>query len=278
MAHGGEGIEGTRANAAPMGAQPGPQAKAETDQEDRYKRVERFFTIPVLVAAVLVIPVVAIDSTSIGQPWARIAAYLNWVIWVAFALEFFALLIVAQRRWHWLLHHPLDIAIVFLTPPFLPASLQAIRALRLLRLIRLFRVAQLARKLFSMEGVRYIAVLALLTVLGGGAAFAAVERQRSTWDGVWWSVETMTTVGYGDVVPTTTAGRIIGIVVMLVGVGFVAVLTGAIAQRFLAPDVELIELEIADEADSVTEIQREIRAVRDRLGELETRLQRIGRP
>jgi hypothetical protein len=51
---------------------------------------------------------------------------------------------------------------------------------------------------------------------------------------VWWAIVTMTTVGYGDIRPETNAGRVIGIVVMLFGIGFLAVLTAAIAQRFIA--------------------------------------------
>jgi hypothetical protein len=82
--------------------------------------------------------------------------------------------------------------------------------------------------------VRYAAVLAALTAFGGGAAFAGAEKQVSTWDGFWWSVTTMTTVGYGDIYPHTTAGRLVAIFMMPVGIGFIALLTGAFAQRFLA--------------------------------------------
>lgn len=136
---------------------------------------------------------------------------------------------VVDDRWKWVRDHPLEVAIVILTPPFLPATLQAARAFRLLRLLRLVRAAVLTRRLLSTEGVRDAAVLAGLTVLGGGAAYAAVEKvgpngdRLSAWDGVWWAITTVTTVGYGDSYPQTDGGRVIAIAVMLVGIGFVAI-------------------------------------------------------
>src|SRR5207247_3085474 len=106
----------------------------------------------------------------------------------------------------------------------------AIRAFRLLRVLRLMRIAPLTRRLFSLEGLRYVGLLTVLTALGGGAAFAAVENRR-TWDGVWWAIVTMTTVGYGDIPVGTDLGRLIGIMIMLVGIGSLPILTGAIPPR-----------------------------------------------
>ena len=71
----------------------------------------------------------------------------NVVIWLAFAAELAAILYVTPRRWRWMREHPLEPMIVLLTPPIMPASLQAARVLRLLRLSRLVRLAQVARSL-----------------------------------------------------------------------------------------------------------------------------------
>jgi voltage-gated potassium channel len=241
--------------------------------DERARRIERAFEVPMLVAALLVIPVMVVEQSSAGEPWRALAGVLNWAIWIAFAVELVVMLAVVRDRWGWLRTHPLEVAVVVLTPPFLPASLQALRVFRLLRLLRLLRVAKLARRLFSLEGVRYAAVLAALTALAGGAAYSAVEKDPSTWDGVWWAVTTMTTVGYGDEFPETAMGRLLGMALMLVGIGFIAVLTGAVAERFLTTRIEETQEEITEEVERAeTDVLAELSEITARLHALERRL------
>jgi voltage-gated potassium channel len=97
---------------------------------------------------------------------------------------------------------------------------------------------------FSAEGFHYVALLVLLLVVVSGAAIAAVDSGdvHSVQDGMWWALVTVTTVGYGDVVPHTPAGRLVASVVMLVGIGFVALLTATVAARFVKEDRQKEEL------------------------------------
>lgn len=81
----------------------------------------------------------------------------------------------------------------------------------------------------------------------------------SAWDGVWWAMTTVTTVGYGDIVPQTNGGRVIAIVVMVVGTGFIALLTAAAAERFLR----------SEQAE-----RRELEGIGRRLDEVLVRLER----
>ena len=109
-----------------------------------------------------------------------------------------------------------------------------------------------------------------MTVLAGGAAFAAVEPHQTTGEGIYWAITTMTTVGYGDLSPTTTKGKMLAAVVILVGVGFVAILTGAVAERFLASEVEREAVEVEEELDATGEaLLRELQGVRARLDRMD---------
>jgi voltage-gated potassium channel len=221
----------------------------------RSDRIARRLEPLLIVATLLVVPVLLLQGSDVGEPWETLVVVADWLIWLVFVAELVIMLAVVPSPRRWLADHPLDVAIVVLTPPFASALLQSFRLLRLLRLVRLLRLANLARSAFSLVGVRYAALLAALTAVTGGQAFATAERVSSA-DGLYWSLTTMTTVGYGDVTPDTTTGKVVAVIVMLVGIGFVAILTGAIAQRFIAPKEDAIEAgerELHDKLDALTE-------------------------
>jgi voltage-gated potassium channel len=249
--------------------------------DERSVRVEKRLGIPMLFVTLLVIPTLVLENSSVSHEWKTTAAVVNALVWLAFVAELVVMLRVVPDRKRWLREHPLDIAIVVLTPP-LPglAALQSARLFRLLRLLRLIRLVQLSRRVFSLEGIRDAAVLSLAVVLVGGAAFAAAEngavvdgvkQHVTTWDGIWWAMQTATTVGYGDTPATTTAARVVGIAVMLTGIGFIALLTAAAAQRFILPSVEEVETEVSQEE---ADLLAEIRDISQRLVRVEERLSR----
>jgi len=244
----------------------------------RSTRVAEALNTPMLIAAALTLPMVAISESHPGGLLEDVARVLNWVTWLAFLIELVVMLAVVPDRRKWLRHHPLDPFIVFFTPPVLPAGLQGLRVLRLLRLVRLLRLAQLSREVFSLEGLRYSMLLAVLTAIGGGALFVAFERgtqHLDAWDGIYWAVTTMTTLG-SNIYPTTTGGEIVSTAILIVGIGFVALLTGAFAQRFLSPEIVEVEEELAAEQISAETLAlRELKSVQEQLQSLEVAVQRL---
>jgi voltage-gated potassium channel len=170
---------------------------------------------------------------------------------------------------HWVRKHPLEVVIVVLTPPFLPASFAALRIFRLLRLLRIVVIVGEVKRFLTIDGVRFAAVLAAMSALAGGALFANAEH-HSSWDGFYWAVTTMATVGYGDLSPHTVIGRIDAMVLMVVGISFFALITGAIAQHFVHTDVEAVEAALEhEEADTRTQILTELQELSTRLRRLE---------
>jgi voltage-gated potassium channel len=87
---------------------------------------------------------------------------------------------------------------------------------------------------------RYAAYLIIASWSAGVVVFGIVERVvdpgtfDNIWLGMWWAIQTVTTVGYGDVVPGSTAGKVIGSFLMLGGLSLFAVVTGAITSAFVA--------------------------------------------
>jgi voltage-gated potassium channel len=215
----------------------GTRDDASRDNPDatRAERAARRLQTPMILAALLAIPTIVVQESDFGQGWETLASVLDWAIWAVFAANLVIMLALVPDRKRWLIQNPIDVLIVVLTPPFLPATLKLARLLPIIRLFWLVVVANRLRSVFSLQGLRYAALVVFTIVVGGGAVFVAVERDQdlSIWDGLWWAAETVTTVAYGDIYPTTALGRIVATVVMTAGIGFVALLTGALAQRFL---------------------------------------------
>lgn len=192
-------------------------------------RLQRAFDILTLGAAILTAPVIvglALDPPSAAE---RALQAVNWMLWGTFALELATMLAISPDRRRWLRGHPITPVVVLLTIP-------AFAGLDVLRLVRLMRgriARRIAEGVTSSEGLRNVALLTLLTVGFGGLVFASVEPRVSVGDGLYWAVTTVTTTGYGDIVPTTEAGKALAVYVMLLGAAFLAILTGAIAQRFV---------------------------------------------
>lgn len=189
-------------------------------------------------------------------------------------------------RAHWL-----DIAIVVVKIPLFGKFLSSLRLVRLARLLRLLRAGvileravQAERALASGDALRLAAVLTVFVVVIAGVAEATFDAKefQSVWDGIWWSVVTVTTVGYGDLTPNDVQGRIVAIVVMFFGIGFLSLLTATFASHFVkldrAPESRADadrDAAIALRLDqAVIEISQEIGKLNERLARIETAVRR----
>jgi voltage-gated potassium channel len=128
---------------------------------------------------------------------------------------------LARRHWHYLISHPIGIAVVFFPP------VRVIFSLRLLRSV--FRRGHIER---------FLLVAAMLVFEGSIVVYlferhAAGSNIHTLGVSVWWSIVTVTTVGYGDYYPVTTPGRITAVLVMFIGILTLAVVTAQVAASFV---------------------------------------------
>ncbi len=235
------------------------------DQAQRAQALE----VPVLIAVLLTIPALVLNSIDPGGPLGVFADVLNWGIWLTFLVEFVVMLRIAPDNWRWLRHNVLDVAVLVLTPPFLPEPLHVLWVLRLLRILDVMPVAG---RVFKFNAFRYAAMLAFLAVVAGGIAYTELEDRPDVdqFDGVWWAMTTISTVGYGDQFPETTPGRIVGMGLMVVGpvlIGLVASGVGSMVSRQIQRDLREQAADLREEVDEVEEqvddVQEDVQELRE---------------
>jgi len=115
------------------------------------------------------------------------------------------------------------------------------------------RMSTLLRKPPSVRLAAGVIVTATaIVVVGAGILIRVLDHTEygSIWVGMWWAIQTVTTVGYGDVTPHKVIGRVIASIVMLEGIAFLAVVTAAITSTFVARATLEHEQEGAEEAES----------------------------
>lgn len=165
----------------------------------------------------------------IGQP-AGLAGDIAYgavvVSWLVFILDYVVNLVLAQKRWHWFIHHLFD---------FLVIVLPLLRPLRVLRAITVLHV--LNRTIgTAVRGRILIYTASASALLVYAASLAVLDAERETesaintmGDALWWAFVTVTTVGYGDLTPVTGVGRTLAVCLMLGGIALLGVVTGTLA-------------------------------------------------
>jgi voltage-gated potassium channel len=120
------------------------------------------------------------------------------------------------------------------------------------------------------EAAAVIVTATALIVVGAGVLISIIDSDEypNLGVGLWWALQTVTTVGYGDVAPKNVSGRLVGAVVMLEGIAFIAIITAVITSTFVARAEREHEREMAEDEDQLTDRQ----LIEQRFDELERKL------
>lgn len=195
----------------------------------RVERWERKSEIPLLLLAMAFLVAYAwpVLDPKLDRDLATLFRVASWTVWGAFALDFAVRLVIADERWLYARRHWYDVALI---------ALPMLRPLRLLRLLAFARilnrsaVGSLAGRVSTYAvGVSVMsACLAALAVLDAEQD-ADAANITTIGDALWWATTTITTVGYGDRYPVTVTGRVIAVVLMVVGIATLSAVTASIA-------------------------------------------------
>ncbi len=217
----------------------------------------------VIVALWIIVQWYLQETHEISSEFARIA---DWLVWLAFLLETVIVTTQVKNKRGYLLGNWVNLAIIIGGFPMLweYAPLAGLlRSFRLLLVVALLlRMSRSARKLLSQHRLGTTLIVAFVAMLLSGIIMSRIDPTvGDVWDGMWWAWVTMATVGYGDVVPHTPAGRMFASLVVLFGVVLISLLTANLAAFFIDNDVEKID----------TKEQESIRLLKD----ISARLERV---
>jgi voltage-gated potassium channel len=243
------------------------------EQEAARSRWQQRWNLPILLAAFVPLLVSSPDSR-----WVTVVVGVG--SWIVFVIDLFMQLRIdhayLRRR-----SGRIDLAIVLLTfPYYLIPGVAGGSAILLLA-----RLGRVARVFMATGGLRRLAErLGKVAIVSGSVvvlcSLAAYEAEHpanpgfaTIGDALWWGIVTLTTVGYGDIVPKTQAGRLAGVVIMFTGVAVLGVLAGSLASLFNLEERERkVDADAPPVAEELAELQRQLRTLEERLGKVVERV------
>lgn len=220
------------------------------------QRIEDWFEMPMIIVTLLLIFTLAVPFLfSLTDYWVHVFGFLNLLIWSTFYIELFTKIYVAKskleslkRNWY--------LVVITIIPLFLPFRLM--RLSRLFGLVRFLRLQKFADRLREnirdlIYNIEYILITFVAFVFSSAFVMWQIETRldgsiNSLPDALWWSVITVTTVGYKDIVPGSEIGKIVGAVVSLLGTILFMVFVARVTAMFVHDkDMETIKKLIKEE-------------------------------
>ena len=212
----------------------------------------------IVIATLATIPVIVLLDQDAHDPWLYAA---DWAIWAVFLLEYVLEIWLSPSRSAYARRNWLSPLVLILSFPLLPDLLSTVRLARLVRLLRFTRLAGVTmrglgelRVVLARRGLLFVAVTTVLLILAGAAALEIVEPRTvkgGFTDGVWWAIVTASTVGYGDIAPSTFWGRFIAVVLMLSGIGMISTFSASITSYFVGQQEATDMKEIRERLDRI---------------------------
>ena len=234
------------------------------------KYLQKIYLIFMALLALISISFVILDTANEIDITKYPYVYLDNTILIIFAIDYFTRLVLAPNKREFIKHNIFDLLSIIPFNSFF-SFFRVARLARLARLARIIRIVGLTGKLknelarfFKTNGFIYLVIICFLILLAASITYSISEKV-SLGEALWWSIATTTTVGYGDISPTTITGKIIATVLMFVGIGFIGMLTSSIMTFFSQKEDDDAIKEILKKLDKIEkeniELRNEVRKI-----------------
>lgn len=227
-------------------------------RSERWRRLEQALEVAVVLAALGTVPLVVAHLRGTASSDILV---IDWIIWSVFFIEYTVMMALVADRREYARRAWLSLAIVVVTFPLLPSMLSFARLARLVLLLRLLGLSSRGlvalRYIFARRGLSYVLLLTAFLVVVGGGLLSLLEPESvegGFGSGIWWAIVTTTTVGYGDIAPTTAGGRAVAVVLMLMGIGLISTLAASIAAHFVGQEEGTDLQELRDRLDRIEKL------------------------
>jgi voltage-gated potassium channel len=237
-------------------------------------RSGKIFDIALLALIIISVIGVMLDSDkNIHQRYGDILLTAEWIFTIIFTIEYILRIYCCRSKRKYVFSTMGIIDLLSIIPTYLMvfyAPIGFLIDIRIMRLIRIFRIFQLSKYLRSGHTMQialrssrpkiivFILSISLIVIILGTLMYI-VEGQQNGFDNIpksiYWAVVTLTTVGYGDVVPITTLGKTISVFIMMLGYAIIAVPTGIVSSEMSRNRQDKTQLK---NQDTILEKEQEI--------------------
>jgi voltage-gated potassium channel len=245
----------------------------DPSENARAIRIGRFFEWPMIFIAIWIVFEWYLESKA--EQFIAVTAFTDWLIWGFFLLETVILTLAVDNKKRYLLNNWANVVIVVAGLPILWEAMPHAGGLRVLRLLAIFIVLMnmsgTFRKIMGRNHLGPTLMVSFIIIVIAGTLMAVIDPNVETpFDGIWWAWVTVTTVGYGDIVPASTAGRLFGSFLILMGIGLFAMLTASFSSFFMQQDEEKLIAEEKSNTERLSDITHRIEALEQKLDRLIT--------
>lgn len=226
--------------------------------------MKKIYYVTIIILSFISITLALLDISNVINLNKTPYFYIDKSILVLFWIDYLTRLIQSKNKKKFFVTNLFDLLAIipFDAMFYLFRTFRVIRLLKLLRLIRVVgftgKVQKIIKRFFNTNGFIYLVIATVVLILTGAEIYSVAENSHYL-DSLWWAIATTTTVGYGDISPHTAVGKLIAVILMILGIGLIGSVTSTVTAFFLEEKNSRETLELKQE---LVDIQKELHMLR----------------